>query len=91
MVPFHNKKQELTLPIKGLSSEETRWSQFSWHSKVYGSKNPLNDDEVNAAWNNIVPAHGVVAVNHEWAEAHQLPNSMSLPSDASKGVYIIDA
>lgn len=38
-----------------------------------------------------MPAHGFVAVDHDWAKEHNLPASMSLPSDFSKGVYIIDA
>lgn len=46
---------------------------------------------MNAAWDRIVPAFGFVAVNHTWAAEHNLPASMGLPSDSSKGVYIIDA
>lgn len=42
-------------------------------------------------WDSIVPAHGIVAVNHTWAAAHKLPNTMSMPDDPAKGVYIIDA
>ncbi|RAH72011.1 uncharacterized protein BO66DRAFT_45067 [Aspergillus aculeatinus CBS 121060] len=32
-----------------------------------------------------------VAVDHIWAAQHRLPASMSLPSNSSKGVYILDA
>ena len=46
---------------------------------------------MNEAWDRIVPAHGIVAVDHEWAASHHLPDTMNLPSDSSKGVYIIDA
>lgn len=46
---------------------------------------------VDQAWDDIVPAHGIVAVDHTWAADRQLPASLSLPSDADKGVYIIDA
>lgn len=75
----------------GLTSNEERWRQFHWVSDVYSSKDPGATDAVNAAWDRIVPAFGFVAVNHTWAAEHNLPGSMSLPSDSSKGVYIIDA
>lgn len=74
-----------------LTSEDTRWVQFQWMSEVYSSSDSGSTDAVNAAWDQIVPAHGIVAVDHEWAAKHNLPASMSLFSDRSKGVYIIDA
>ncbi|OTA65773.1 hypothetical protein K449DRAFT_462875 [Hypoxylon sp. EC38] len=74
-----------------LTSDEERWRQFHWVSDVYSSKGPGAEEAVNAAWDRIVPAFGFVAVNHTWAAEHNLPASMGLPSDSSKGVYIIDA
>ena len=74
-----------------LASDDKRWRQFQWDSGTYSSKNPDDDGAVNAAWDKIVPAHGIVAVDHQWATTHNLPVSMSLPTDKSKGVYIIDA
>jgi hypothetical protein len=78
------------MPI-GLTSEDTRWKQFQWNTNVYSSADSKDDEDVNAAWDRIVPAFGIVAVDREWAAERELPGSMSLPSDASKGVYIIDA
>lgn len=46
---------------------------------------------IDQAWDSIIPSHGIVAVDRQWAIEKQLPASMSLPSDPSKGVYIIDA
>lgn len=46
---------------------------------------------VEAAWNQIVPAHGIVALNHEWAKEHGLSEARNLPGDDTKGVYILDA
>ena len=43
------------------------------------------------AWDAIIPAHGLVAVDYKWAIDKRLPDTISLPSDKSKGVYIIDA
>ncbi|OGM45015.1 hypothetical protein ABOM_005774 [Aspergillus bombycis] len=74
-----------------LTSDDTRWVQFQWHSEVYSSGDFEGEEIANAAWDKIVPAHGIVAVPHEWATQHNLPASMSLFSDHSKGVYIIDA
>ncbi|KAI9148253.1 Cyclochlorotine biosynthesis protein R [Paramyrothecium foliicola] len=74
-----------------LTSNVEHWRQFHWVSDVFSSKDPGAQDAVNAAWDRIVPAFGFVAVNHTWAAEHNLPASMDLPSDDSKGVYIIDA
>lgn len=73
-----------------LTSGETRWRQFQWNTNIYSSANPQDEAYINAAWDQIVPAFGIVAVDHEWAAEHKLPASMSLPSNASKGVYIVD-
>jgi len=52
---------------------------------------PNEQPAVEALWDNITPAHGIVAVEHRWAAERQLPATISLPSDPSKGVYIIVA
>lgn len=75
----------------GLTSDDSRWRQFQWYSSIYSSVDSKDDKAVDAAWDQIVPAHGIVAVDHQWAADRNLPASMSLPSDKSKGVYIIDA
>ncbi|KAL5041082.1 hypothetical protein BDW71DRAFT_213394 [Aspergillus fruticulosus] len=73
------------------TSDDNRWVQFQWTTGIYSSEDPKDADEVNNAWEEIVPAYGFVAVDHTWAAEHHLPSSMSLPSDSSMGVYIIDA
>jgi len=74
-----------------IKSEDTRWRKFQWNTNIYSSEDPIDDIAVNTAWDQIVPAFGFVAMDHIWAAEHNLPASMSLPSDSSKGVYIIDA
>ena len=67
-----------------------KWTQYTWWSS-YSSIVPEQDLAVDKLWNDILPAHGIVAVDHAWAVERQMPATMSLPSDSSKGVYIIDA
>ena len=67
-----------------------RWTQYTWWS-MYSSIDPKQNTAVDELWDDILPAHGIVAVDHQWAAERQLPDTMSLPSDSSKGVYIIDA
>ncbi|GCB19301.1 hypothetical protein AAWM_02186 [Aspergillus awamori] len=73
------------------ASHGNRWIQFQWSTGIYSSSKPEDFDAVNKAWEEIVPAYGFVAVDHGWAAENHLPSSMSLPSDSSKGVYILDA
>lgn len=89
--PLHNAANRAKVPEYVLRTPDTRWHQFQWHSGIYSSKDPSDEQAVDDAWDRIIPAHGIVAVDHEWASSHQLPATMNLPSDHSKGVYIIDA
>ncbi|MCJ1308348.1 hypothetical protein MMC25_002001 [Agyrium rufum] len=79
------------VPHYHLTSEDTHWTQFQWNTDVYSSATPTEDEAISTAWDEIIPAYGIVAVDYAWADKHHLPNSMRLPSDPSKGVYIIDA
>ncbi|RDH25809.1 hypothetical protein M747DRAFT_4698 [Aspergillus niger ATCC 13496] len=72
------------------ASHGNRWIQFQWSTGIYSSSKPEDFEAVNKAWEGIVPAYGFVAVDHGWAAKNHLPSSMSLPSDSSKGVYILD-
>lgn len=58
---------------------------------MYSSIIQEQNAAVDQLWDNILPAHGIVAVDHQWAAERQMPATMNLPSDPSKGVYIIDA
>ncbi|KAI3004956.1 hypothetical protein CBS147345_7685 [Aspergillus niger] len=73
------------------ASHGNHWIQFQWSTGIYSSSKPEDFDAVNKAWEEIFPAYGFVAVDHGWAAENHLPSSMSLPSDSSKGVYILDA
>ena len=67
-----------------------KWTQYTWWSN-YSSIAPEQEPAVDEVWDKVLPAHGIVAVDHQWAAERQMPATMSLPSDSSKGVYIIDA
>ena len=76
--------------LTALENTSKRWTRYDWWSK-YSSPAPKDEPAVEEIWDAILPAHGIVAVDHQWAAEKQLPASMSLPSDPQKGVYIIDA
>ena len=63
---------------------------YTWTSE-YSTYSSQKEGSVDKLWDDIVPAHGIVAVNHKWAAQKGLPISMDLPTDNSKGVYVIDA
>ena len=65
-------------------------TRYNWWSK-YSSPRLEDTLAVDKAWDDILPAHGIVAVDHAWAAKKGLPETISLPSDPSKGAYIIDA
>ena len=66
------------------------WTQYTWWS-MYSSIVQEQNTAVDQLWDNVLPAHGIVAVDHRWAAERRMPATMNLPSDPSKGVYIIDA
>ena len=51
----------------------------------------MNHSESDPLWEAILPSHGFVAINRMWAEERQWPESMYLPSDHRKGVYLLEA
>ena len=58
-----------------------------WNT-VYSPQNHSDSDDL---WDAIDPSHGFVAVDREWAAKQQWPVTMYLPSDHSKGVYLLEA
>ena len=46
--------------------------------------------EIQALWDDMNTVHGVVAVDHEWAEKQNLLPARILPSDPSKRFYSIE-
>jgi hypothetical protein len=65
----------------------TQWKRFNWWTE-YSEK---NFTETDALWDAINPAHGFIAMDRDWAKERQWPNSMHLPSDDSKNVYLLEA
>ena len=62
--------------------------EYSWWSDY---SDPHDSEAVDQRWLEILPAHGIVAVNQQWVADKQLPKSLEHPQDPSKSVYIIDA
>lgn len=58
---------------------------------MYSVEHENQTEAVDAAWEAMVPAHGIIAMDKSWAEQRQLPLSMELPSDHTKQVYILEA
>ncbi|KAL9073755.1 MAG: hypothetical protein Q9161_002793 [Pseudevernia consocians] len=65
----------------------TKWTRFDWWTE-YSEKNIT---EVDALWDAILPSHGFVAMNTEWAVGRQWPESMRLPGDESKSTIQCNA
>lgn len=76
--------------LSAASHAHSEWIPYTWWSR-YSSADAEKAPIIDQAWDAIIPAHGIVAVDRQWAAEKQLPASMNLPSDSSKGVYIIDA
>ena len=68
--------------------DTTTWKQFWWNTPYSVNSNRTEEDGL---WEAIQPAHGFVAVDRTWAQDHDWPESMYLPSDTSKGVYLLEA
>ena len=76
--------------IAGIHTYPEKWQPATWWS-MYSIEHENQTAAVDAAWEAIVPAHGIIAVDKSWAEQRQLPLSMELPSDHTKQVYILEA
>ena len=57
------------------------------HSKYISS----NEQEAAAAWNAILPGHGVVAIEPSYAASKDLPETLVLPDTDGKLAYVIEA
>ncbi|KAL8704526.1 MAG: hypothetical protein Q9225_008082, partial [Loekoesia sp. 1 TL-2023] len=68
-------------------SIDTTWNRFWWNTE-YSPKNHSESDEL---WDAILPSHGFIAMNEDWAFDRHWPDSMRLPSDATKRVYLLEA
>ncbi|KAM0796195.1 hypothetical protein BDR22DRAFT_812455, partial [Usnea florida] len=66
---------------------ETTWRQMRWNT-IYS---PPNHSDSDVLWDAIDPSRGFVAMDREWAAQRHWPVTMYLPSDRSKGVYLLEA
>ena len=79
-------KTDVFLPAI-VDSIPTTWTRFWWNT-AYSPKNHTESDDL---WEAILPSHGFVAMDRKWAKVRQWPESMYLPSDHGKGVYLLEA
>ena len=94
-VSFHAEEigtpgSRLIARTAAFTNSEEKWIPYLWYSD-YSDGHGETTEAIDQAWDNIVAAHGIVALDHQWAAERALPPSHSLPSDHSKGVYILDA
>lgn len=78
---------KLTASVAKVDSLPTKWTEFDWWTEYSGK----NDTEVDALWDAILPSHGLVAIDSQWAAEQQWPDSLSLPSDENKKIYLLEA
>lgn len=57
------------------------------HSKYVSG----NESESSAAWDSILPGHGVIAIDAAYASSKQLPETTVLPGSDGKLVYVVEA
>lgn len=65
----------------------TKFTRLNWWTE-YSER---NFTETDALWDDINPAHGFIAMDRKWAKSQKWPDSMHLPSDDSKNVYLLEA
>ncbi|KAF2202559.1 hypothetical protein GQ43DRAFT_470784 [Delitschia confertaspora ATCC 74209] len=65
----------------------TKFSRLNWGTE-YTEK---NFTETDLLWDSINPAHEFIAMDREWARAQHWPESMHLPSDLRKNVYLLES
>jgi hypothetical protein len=63
------------------------WKRFWWNTAY----SPSNHTEADKLWDAILPSHGIVAVEKNWAAEQHWPVSGPTPDDAAKGVYLLEA
>jgi len=65
----------------------TIYKTFHWNTE-YSSPNLTYQDQL---WEDILPSHGFVAIDRDEAAELGYPESMYLPGDKGKGVYLLEA
>lgn len=67
---------------------DTTWETFWWNTPYNSMENKT---ETDLLWDAIRPSHGLIALDREMAKGQNLPESMYLPDDHSKGVYLLES
>jgi hypothetical protein len=79
-------RQKLNL-LARVENMPTKWKRFNWWTE-YSDK---NFTETDALWDDINPAHGFISVDRSWAKIQHWPDTMPMPEDSSKSVYLLEA
>jgi hypothetical protein len=84
-----NKTQEKASPPDYAIRQEipTEYRRFWWNT-AYSSANLTLQDEL---WDSLLWTHGMIVVDREWAKSKDWPDTMELPGDSRKGVYLLEA
>ncbi|OJJ07032.1 hypothetical protein ASPVEDRAFT_154956 [Aspergillus versicolor CBS 583.65] len=67
---------------------DTTPKPFHWTTEYSSTENKSHTEDL---WEQIQPSHGFIAVDRTWAQHNGWPESMYLPSDRTKGVYLLEA
>ncbi|MCJ1428939.1 hypothetical protein MMC29_006850 [Sticta canariensis] len=59
-----------------------------WWNTDYSSVNDTLQDKL---WDDILPSHGIVAIDRDEAAENNYPESMYHPANNSKGVYLLES
>lgn len=62
--------------------------QFSWYTPY---NNVDNQTASNELWDKISSSHGLIAVDHQSAKEKQWLESMPVPGDEGKGLYLLES
>jgi hypothetical protein len=62
--------------------------RFSWYTPY---NNVENQTASNELWDKISSSHGLIALNHHIAKENQWLESMPVPGDEGKGLYLLES
>ncbi|EAT84094.1 hypothetical protein HBI56_059040 [Parastagonospora nodorum] len=73
--------------VHGMPLKRTEPRTIYQHSKYISS----DEEEASKAWDAILPGHGVVAIEPEYARSKKLPETVILPDSGGKLTFVIEA
>ncbi|ODM19402.1 hypothetical protein SI65_04386 [Aspergillus cristatus] len=68
---------------------DTVWRRFWWNMTDHNTNG--RQAHVDAIWRDIRPSHGYITMDRDLAKQRGWPESMGLPSNPEKGIYILEA